>query len=128
MIERIPNPFFPFSDAVIVTGPGHWVHVSGQVGFDDSGKPQVSEADFAREADLCFRRLREALERAGATMSEVVRINAYLTDLSLYGDYSEARNRAFGSELPSSAAVQVAGLLAGARVEVDAVAYVADGA
>ena len=124
-MERIPNPFFNFSDAVVVSGPGRWIHVSGQVGFDDSGKLQVTESDFGREADLCFRRIKETLERAGATMADVVRITAYLTDLGLYSAYSEARTRAFGTAIPSSAAVQVAGLLVGARVEIDAIAFVA---
>ncbi len=126
MLERIRNPFFNFSDCVVVTGPGRWVYVSGQVGFDDSGKLQVTEHDFGREADLCFRRVKETLERAGATMGDVVRITAYLTDLKLYDAYSAARTRAFGDLTPSSAAVQVAALLVGARVEIDAVAFITD--
>lgn len=128
MLKRIPSPFFNISDAVVVSGPGRFVYISGQLAFDDSGKPQVTEDDFGREADLCFRHLNEALERAGATMSDVVRITAYLTDLKLYQAYTEARGRAFGDTGPSSASVQVAGLLANARLEIDAVAYIQDAA
>jgi enamine deaminase RidA (YjgF/YER057c/UK114 family) len=47
-----------------------------------------------------------------------------LTDLADYAAYARARAAAFGDALPASAAVQVAGLLAGMSVEIDAVAFV----
>ena len=113
-----------FSDAVQIEGAGRWIFISGQVGTDDSGT--ISTAGFPFEADRCFERIRLALERCSATMSDVVKINAFLTDLDLYAEYNEARRRAFGDALPASATVKVAGLLLGARVEVDAIAFVAD--
>ena len=122
-IERLASNFSPtFSDAVQVEGGGRWVLVSGQVGTDDSGK--ITASDFGQEADQCFAHIRAALDYFGATMADVVRITAYITDLGLYREYSEARRRAFPLSPPASATVQVAGLLLGARVEVDATAYV----
>lgn len=122
-IKRLASQFSStYSDAVQVEGGGRWVLVSGQVGTDDSGK--ITATDFGQEADLCFGHIRKALEHFDATMADVVRITAYLTDLGLYREYSEARRRAFPESPPASAAVQVAGLLLGARVEVDAIAYV----
>ena len=43
-----------------------------------------------------------------------------------YGDYNRVRGERFGANLPASAAVQVAGLLRGALIEIDAVAFIPD--
>jgi 2-iminobutanoate/2-iminopropanoate deaminase len=122
-IKRVASTFSPtFSDAVQVEGEGRWILVSGQVGTDDSGK--IAPGDFSHEADQCFAHIRAALEKFDAKMSDVIRITAYITDLGLYSQYSEARRRAFPQSPPASATVQVAGLLLGARIEVDAMAFV----
>jgi enamine deaminase RidA (YjgF/YER057c/UK114 family) len=49
-----------------------------------------------------------------------------VTSLEEYGDYATARSERFGDKLPASATVQVAGLLVGAHIEIDAVAFVPD--
>ena len=59
-------------------------------------------------------------------MSHVVKINAFVTSLEEYPDYAQARAERFGELLPASATVQVAGLLVGAHIEIDAVAFVPD--
>jgi 2-iminobutanoate/2-iminopropanoate deaminase len=56
----------------------------------------------------------------------VVRITVYLTGLDDYAEFSRVRAERFGDSLPASAAVQVAGLLLGALVEIEAVAFVAE--
>lgn len=48
----------------------------------------------------------------------------FVTSTEHYPDYDLARGRAFGDTPPSSASVQVAGLLADARVEIEAIAFV----
>lgn len=124
-IVRVPSAFGPgFSDAVVTSGPGRWIFVAGQVGADDSGV--VVQGDFAREADQCFERIRLVLEKCGAGMKDVVKINAFITDLRHYPEYAKARTRAFPDSPPSSAAVQVANLLLNAHLEVDAIAFVKD--
>jgi 2-iminobutanoate/2-iminopropanoate deaminase len=124
MFKRIPNPFIStFSDAVSIEMGDHTtIHVSGQVGNDASGK--VTAKSFEEEAAVCFANVAKVLERAGAGMKDVVRITAYLTDLADYPVYSKARGVAFAGTPPASATVQVAGLLANAKLEIDAVAVV----
>jgi enamine deaminase RidA (YjgF/YER057c/UK114 family) len=115
-----------FSAAVVVPlGPKSLIFVSGEVGRDPSGA--IVSGDFEAEARQCFENIRRALQRAGAGFSDVVRITAYLTDLSLYPVYSKVRTETFGADWPASATVGVAGLLLGAKLEVDAVAVVAAG-
>jgi 2-iminobutanoate/2-iminopropanoate deaminase len=122
-VKRHPAaPSATYSDSVEVTGPGRWVFVSGQLA---AGSSEASvEGRLAEEADACFTRIEEALARHGASLGDVVRITAYLTSLEHFGEFAEARGRWFGADGPASTAVQVAGLLGGALVEIDAVAFV----
>jgi 2-iminobutanoate/2-iminopropanoate deaminase len=121
-IERHPSNLGSFSESVVTSGPGRWIHVSGMVGFGDDGA--VVDGGVAAETKATFDCIAGILERAGATLSDVVRMSVFMTDLADYGDFSRVRAEVFGDELPASAAVQVAGLLLGARIEIDAVAFV----
>jgi 2-iminobutanoate/2-iminopropanoate deaminase len=122
MIERLTNnPATGFSDAVSTSGPGRLIHVSGNVGFGPDGK--VVEGGMGAEARATLDNIERTLRQAGADMSHVVKINAFVTSLDEYPAYAEARAERFGDQLPASATVQVAGLLVGAHIEIDAVAF-----
>lgn len=124
-IERLTtNPAAGFADAVTTSGAGRTIYVSGNVGFGPEGK--VVEGGMAAEAEATFDNIERVLEQAGADFSQIVKINAFITDLDEYADYAAVRERRFGDKLPASATVQVAGLLVGAHIEIDAIAFVAD--
>jgi 2-iminobutanoate/2-iminopropanoate deaminase len=125
-IDRLTtNPASGFSDAVTTSGPGRVIHVSGNVGFGDDGK--VVSGGMEAEARATFANIERTLKAAGAEMSQIVKINAFITDLDAYAGYAKARSDVFGDHLPASATVQVAGLLVGAQIEIDAVAFVPEG-
>ncbi len=71
--------------------------------------------------------IRESLRKLDADMDKIVSIKVYLTDLAPYAEFSKVRGEVFPHNPPTSSAVQVAGLLLGARIEIDAVALVAKG-
>lgn len=121
-VERYPSDFAKFSDAVSVEGPGRWIHVSGQVGFDEEMK--LVEGGLAAETNATFDCIERALAKAGADLSHVIRITVFMTELSDYADFSRVRAERFGEDVPASAAVGVAALLVGAAIEIDAVAFV----
>jgi 2-iminobutanoate/2-iminopropanoate deaminase len=124
-IERLTtNPAAGFADAVTTSGTGRTIYVSGNVGFGSEGK--VVEGGMGAEAEATFDNIERVLEQAGADFSQIIKINAFITDLDEYADYAAVRERRFGDKLPASATVQVAGLLVGAHIEIDAVAFVAD--
>lgn len=124
-IERLTtNPAAGFADAVTTSGAGRTIYVSGNVGFGAEGK--VVEGGMGAEAEATFDNIERVLEQAGADFSQIVKINAFITDLDEYADYAAVRERRFGDQLPASATVQVAGLLVGAHIEIDAVAFVAE--
>ena len=124
-IERhVTNPDSGFSDAVTAVGPGRLIHVAGNVGFGAEGK--VVEGGMGAEARATFDNIERTLSEVGAKISDVVKINAFVTSLEDYGEYAQARAERFGEQLPASATVQVAGLLVGAQIEIDAVAFLPD--
>ena len=115
-IDRVPGAgAASFSKAVVVTGPGRTVYVSGNI------SPKGS---MAEQANGCIDQIEEALRSAGSSLEHVVRVTAWLTRLDEYGEYNRVRGARFGAHLPASAAVQVAGLLRGALIEIDAVAFI----
>ena len=123
-ITRVPAPVFPgISDSVTVDA-GRTLYVSGAIGFEEGG---VLPTDFARAVELTFIALGDALRRGGATFSDLARINIYIVDLSAerLAIFREVRDRFLDPEqVPASSLIGVAALVAGAQVEVDAVAAV----
>jgi enamine deaminase RidA (YjgF/YER057c/UK114 family) len=125
-IDRLTtNPASGFSDAVTTSGPGRVIHVSGNVGFGEDGK--VVSGGMEAEARATFANIERTLKAAGAEISHIVKINAFMTTLDSYGEYAKVRSEVFGDQLPASATVQVAGLLVGAQIEIDAVAFIPEG-
>ena len=124
-IERhVTNPASGFAEAVTAVGPGRLIHVAGNVGFGADGK--VVSGGMGAEARATFDNIERTLGEVGAKMSDVVKINAFVTSLEDYAEYAQARAERFGEQLPASATVQVAGLLVGAQIEIDAGAFLPD--
>ncbi len=122
-IERVPSDFASYSDLVAVDGPGRWIHVAGQVGMDADGKV---EGDLEAQTNATLDHIERILGKVGAGLGDVVKITVYLTSFDDYGAFSKVRAERFGDKLPASAAIGVAGLLLGAEVEIEAVAFVAE--
>jgi len=121
--QRVDSPYgTSFCESISFDGPGRWIYISGQIGALEDGT-MVNDT-FAAEADQCFARVRQAVEKAGARMEDVVKITGFVTGTEFYPDYDIARGKAFAGFPPSSATVEVAGLVADARVEIEAIAFV----
>jgi 2-iminobutanoate/2-iminopropanoate deaminase len=123
-IERVPAATGgSYSDAVSVSGAGRWIHVSGQVAFGPDG---TVSGDMYEQANGCFDHIERALAAIGAGLEHVVRITTFVTTLDDYAGFGRARSERFPGAPPASATVQVAGLLVGAAIEIDAIAFVPD--
>ena len=98
------------------------IWVSGMVAFDPEGRI-VGEGDMRVQADQVFANVAAVLAEAGATLNDVVKITAWLTDMDQYSGYNDARAAAFTERLPASATVHSPQLVRpGLLVEVEAVA------
>ena len=115
-----------FSEALrIDTEAGSWIFVAGQVGV--AIPPDNQPISFEQEVRVTFDRIRESLRKLDADMDKIVSIKVYLTDLAPIADLRATLAEVFPNNPPTSTAVQVAGLLLGARIEIDAVAFIAKG-
>lgn len=86
-------------------------------------------ADAASQTRDALRRIRLALEQAGASLSDVVRTRIYVTDIALWREVGAVHAEVFGDVRPVTAMVQVAALISPEYVvEIEADAYSGDGA
>ena len=103
---------------------GDTVYVSGQVALDPQGD-LIGGDDMMAQARQVFANIREVLAEAGATMDDVVKITAFITDMSQYAGYAAARVEAFPYNIPASSTVGVAQLVnPDLLVEVEAIAEI----
>ena len=70
-----------YTHVVEATGPGRIVYIAGQLGLDVGNKIVGQAGDFRAQAIQTFENLKNALAEVGATFSDVVKMNNYLTDL-----------------------------------------------
>lgn len=126
-IKHLPSSIAPtFSEALrIDTQAGSWIFISGQIGVPLP--PDKGSVSFEQEARTTFERIRNSLGKLGASMQDVVSIKTYLVDLGPYAVFSRIRGEFFPSKPPTSTAVQVAGLLLNAKIEIDSVAFLPAG-
>jgi len=111
-----PAAIGTYSQAVRVD---HTVYLSGQIGLD----PATMEMVDGIEAQIhqVFKNLAAVAVAAGGSLSDVVKLNVFLTDLSHFPKVSEIMAQYFVAPYPARAAVGVAALPRGALVEADAV-------
>jgi reactive intermediate/imine deaminase len=98
---------------------GDLLFVSGQLGATDG---QLAPGGIIAETQQAISNLASALADAGATLSDIVHTTVYLASMSDW----ESMNGVYGEMLPSPYPARStigAELIAGARVEIDAIAY-----
>jgi reactive intermediate/imine deaminase len=117
-----------YTHVVEATGPVKTIYISGQIAFDKAGT-LVGAGDMKAQAEQVFANLETALKAAGASFSDVVKMNTYITDMSKAPAVREVRARYFGEVTPASTLVQVVAL---ARpelmLEIEVIAAVREGA
>jgi len=106
----------PFSDGVLV---GDTLYLAGRIGLDPSGKPP---ADPAAEARLALDGIKTVLAEAGMTMDDVVSVQVFCTDLSLFETWNGVYRGYFGKDVPARAFIGAGSLLRGGRFEIQAMA------
>ena len=119
-----PNPDNKPSGFSPATRVGNMVFSSGQVAADTNGNV-VGEGDAGAQSEQVFNNIEAALIAAGAAMSDVTKITAFLVNSEDYPAYAAARAKAFNAPGPASSTVFVSGLVSPAYlVEVEAIAVI----
>jgi enamine deaminase RidA (YjgF/YER057c/UK114 family) len=104
-ITRINPPELgtpPGYSQVVEVSAGRIIFIAGQTAVNRDGNV-VGKDDFAARATQVFRNLAIALEAAGCTAANLVKLTVYLTDMDNLSRYREARNSFFASVMPPAA-------------------------
>ena len=121
LTERGPRAIGPYSTAVIRDGI---CYLSGMIPVDPaSGK--LAAADIAGQARQVFENIKTVAEELNFSLADILKTTVFLTDLKDFGAVNEIYAAYFGPDYPARSFVQVSALSAGARIEVEAVASIA---
>ncbi|MFZ1713577.1 MAG: Rid family detoxifying hydrolase [Nitrosomonas sp.] len=116
--SEAPQAIGTYSQAVKVMG-GETVYLSGQIGLDPAQMKMVSGIDAQIEQVIA--NLKAVAVASGGSLSDVVKLNVYLIDLTDFAKVNEAMSRHFSQPYPARAAIGVLALPRDALVEMDAV-------
>lgn len=112
-----PKAIGPYSQAV---RSGDTVYVSGQIPLDPVSGQLVS-GDIEAEIRRVFDNLKAIAQAAGGSLAHIVKLSVFLTDLSHFPKVNEIMATYFSEPYPARAAIGVAALPRGARVEMECV-------
>jgi reactive intermediate/imine deaminase len=112
-----PAAIGTYSQAVRV---GNTIWVSGQIPLDPQTKELVM-GDVEAQARQVFQNLKAIVVAAGASLDDVVKATIFLTDLSHFALVNKIMAEYFREPYPARAAVGVAALPRGAKIEVECI-------
>ena len=117
--SKAPQAIGPYSQAVRA---GDTVYLSGQIPLDPATMQLVS-GDIEAEIRQVFENLKAVAEGAGGSLANAVKVNVFLTDLGHFAKVNEIMATYCAQPFPARAAIGVAQLPRGARVEIECVLY-----
>lgn len=116
-----------FADAVVVTGPHKAIYLSGMGAEDEVDGHILHPGNFLEQCRYAHARVKKLLAKQGATIGDVVKTVAYVTDVRFLPEYGKCRAEAYGGAPLSAHTMLVITNLAhpGMLVEIDVTAAVA---
>ncbi|RZU41168.1 RidA family protein [Edaphobacter modestus] len=112
------NPAAPFSDAVLVDGKT--LYLSGRIGLIPGTTKVPDTAE--EEAHLVMQDFQRVLAMAGMTMDNLVSVQIFASDVSLWERFNVVYRTYFKDKLPARAFLGSGTLLFGARFELQGIA------
>lgn len=112
------KPVGPYTPIVRAGG---WLITSGQIGIADGA---VVEGGLGPQLRQAMTNLAGVLASEGANLSDVTKTTVFMTDMADYGEMNSIYTELFGDHRPARSAVAVAQLPLGARIEIEASAYI----
>ena len=123
-VEPVPTPSAPpvagpYSPAVRA---GDWLVLAGQVPLDPTSGHFV-DGDASVQIRRVLDNIAAVLRDAGAFVTDIAKTTVFVTDLTDFAAMNEVYGEFFGGHRPARSTVQVAALPGGAKVEIEAWAY-----
>ena len=117
--SKAPAAVGTYSQAVTVTG-GTSIYLSGQIPLVPETM-EVVEGNIEAQIHQVFKNLIAVCEEAGGDLSNIVKLNIFLTDLNNFAVLNEIMATYFDQPYPARAAIGVNELPKGVSVEMDGV-------
>lgn len=114
----ISDPARPFSDAVLIDGKT--LYLSGRIGLIPGTTKVPDTAE--EEAHLVMQDVQRVLAMAGMTMDQLVSLQIFASDVSLWERFNVVYRTYFKAQLPARAFLGSGTLLFGARFELQGIA------
>jgi len=117
--DEAPQAIGPYSQAVRA---GDTVYLSGQIPLDPKTM-QLVTGDIDAEIRRVFENLSAVADAAGGSLANAVKVNVFLTDLAHFARVNEIMATYCTQPYPARAAIGVAQLPRGARVEIECILH-----
>jgi reactive intermediate/imine deaminase len=114
--ESAPKALGTYSQAI---DTGNTIYLSGQVPLDPNTMELV-EGDEEQIRQV-FKNIQAVCNAAGVSLDDIVKLNVYLSDLSVFAKVNEVMNELFSEPYPARAAIQVAKLPLDSLIEVEGI-------
>jgi reactive intermediate/imine deaminase len=112
----------PYSPAIRA---GNLLFVSGQIAVAADGTA-LADADLETQARQCLANLRSVLAAGGATLDRVAKVTVYMSEPDGWPVVNRVYAEVFASHRPARAIVPVPAFPGGFKIEIDAIAVLAD--
>jgi len=89
---------------------GNLIEVTGTVAVDEQGGLQGADSPY-EQTRFILQKIGDVLERAGASLQDVVRTRMFVTDISRWEEYGRAHGEVFGVIRPCTTMVEVSKLI-----------------
>ena len=119
--DNAPAAIGPYSQAVKA---GDTVYLSGQIPLVPETMELISD-DITEQTEQVFRNISAVVEAAGGQLTDVVKLNIYLTDLANFAAVNAVMEQFFKQPFPARAAVGIKELPKGAQVEIEGIVVLA---
>jgi 2-iminobutanoate/2-iminopropanoate deaminase len=116
-----PVAIGPYSQAIKFNG---LLYTSGQIALQLNG--EMVENDIKKQTRQIFTNIKAILEDNGSFLSEVIKVNIFLTDMNDFGIVNVIMAEVFGDHKPARSTIEVKGLPKNAMIEMDIIASAID--
>ena len=117
--DKAPAAVGTYSQAVAVSG-GTTIYLSGQIPLVPETM-EVAEGGIEAQIHQVFKNLTAVCEASKGSLSDIVKLNIFLTDLNNFATLNEIMSSYFVEPYPARAAIGVNELPKGVSVEMDGV-------
>ncbi len=114
--SNAPKALGTYSQAIAIANT---IYISGQIPID----PKTSELVKGKENQIIqvLKNLKAVCEEANASLDDIVKLNIYLQDLSVFSSVNEIMKEYFKEPYPARSTIEVAKLPLNALIEIEAI-------